>query len=265
MGENNSKRGSGPRCLLLQTSVIALIATIFILSILSPLFMLAYADSINPGLFSKDSSPHDVPYSEWISRWWQWNMGIPEAEHPRENYSAEKCSTNQSGPVWFIPDILTGKEERTCSIPAGKAILVPMLTGEYHDDFPGQYTDAQLRQGAMAGDEYGVISATLDGKPLKNLEQYRTQSFHNITVPEDNIFDNPPGTFRGMADGFFVFLEPLPPGNHELQLSTSVSNPVEPQYNYASEALYHLLVGPSAQNQTAGSNMTAGGQNETLG
>jgi hypothetical protein len=80
MGEHNRKRGSGPRCLLLQTSVIALIATIFILSNLSPLFMLAYADSINPGLFSKDSSPHDVPYSEWISRWWQWNMGIPKAE-----------------------------------------------------------------------------------------------------------------------------------------------------------------------------------------
>jgi hypothetical protein len=53
-----------------------------------------------------------------------------------------------------------------------------------------------------------------------------------------------------MADGFFVF-EPLPPGNHELQLSTSVSNPVEPQYNYAAEELYNLIVGSSAQNQTA--------------
>jgi hypothetical protein len=67
-----------------------------------------------------------------------------------------------------------------------------------------------------------------------------------------------------MADGFFVFLEPLPPGNHELQLSTSVSNPVEPQYNYAAEVLYNLIVGSSAQNQTAGSNMTAAGQNDTL-
>jgi hypothetical protein len=77
-------------------------------------------------------------------------------------------------------------------------------------------------------------------------------------------FDNKPGKYRSIADGFFVFLEPLLPGKHDLQLSTSVSNPVDSQYNYATESLYHLLIGPSAQNQTAGTNMTIGRQNETL-
>ena len=64
------------------------------------------------------------------------------------------------------------------------------------------------------------------------------------TLPEDNTFKNPPGTFRGVTDGFFVLLEPLPPGNHDLRLTTSVSNPIEPQFNYASEAIYHLIVEP---------------------
>ena len=266
MGENDSKRGNSPRCLLVQPTILAIIATILVLSISSPLLMLAYADSINPGVFSKDSSPYDVPYSEWISRWWQWNMGMPKAEHPRDNYSAEKCTTNQSGPVWFLPDILTGKEERTCTIPEGKAILVPLLTGTCHNDgVPKPMNDQELKTCAMGGDEYGVISATLDGKTLKDLQKYRTQTpYYIITVPEDNIFDNKPGKYRGISDGFFVFLEPLPPGKHDLQLSTSVSNPVESQYNYAAESLYHLLVGPPAQNQTTGTNMTTGGQNETL-
>ena len=203
-----------------------------------------YADSVNPGVFSNDSSPFGTPYAQWISKWWQWNMEIPSAEHPRDNFTSQKCTVNQSGPVWFLPDILSGREERTCTIPTGKAILVPLLTGEYHEDYPGQMTDSQIREAAMAGDEYGLVTASLDGNPLKNLEQYRTQSFHNITVPQDNVFQNPPGTFKGMSDGFFVFLEPLPPGNHELILKTSVSNPIESQYNYASEAIYHLLIKP---------------------
>ncbi len=48
----------------------------------------------------------------------------------------------------------------------------------------------------MEANEYGVIEATVDGVKLKNLEQYRTQSgFFNITIPEDNIYDNGAGTF----------------------------------------------------------------------
>ena len=61
------------------------------------------------------------------------------------------------------------------------------------------------------------------------------------TVPKDNILRDPPGTFRGVTDGFFVFLESLPPGNHDLRLTTSVSNPIELQLNYASAGLKQLV------------------------
>jgi hypothetical protein len=63
---------------------------------------------------------------------------------------------------------------------------------------------------------------------LKSLEQYRTQSgFFNITIPEDNIYDSSPGTFRALTDGFFVFLEPLPPGKHDVHPKVSILNPIE--------------------------------------
>ena len=56
----------------------------------------------------------------------------------------------------------------------------------------------------MSGNEYGVIEATVDGVKLKSLEQYRTQSgFFNITIPEDNIYDSSPGTFRALTDGLY--------------------------------------------------------------
>jgi hypothetical protein len=95
----------------------------------------------------------------------------------------------------------------------------------------------------MAGDEYGTIDATVDGVKIKNLEKYRTQSgFFNITIPKDNIYDAPAGNFTAMADGFYVFLEPLPPGKHDIDLKVSVLNPVDTSYNYNADWTYHLLI-----------------------
>lgn len=57
---------------------------------------------------------------------------------------------NQNDSVWFIPDILTGKEERTCTIPEGKAILVPLITGECDTSESPSQSDADSRQCSTA-------------------------------------------------------------------------------------------------------------------
>ena len=49
---------------------------------------------------------------------------------------------------------------------------------------------------------------------------------------------------RAFADGFFVFLEPLPPGKHDVHLKVSVLNPVETNYNYNADWTYHLIIEP---------------------
>ena len=210
---------------------------------ISSSIVLVKADSMNPGVFSKDSTPYGIPYGEWLAKWWQWSFSIPTAQHPRDAYTPEKCTLNQEGPVWFLADQLGGQEERTCTIPAGKAIFVPLLVGQCDYSSPDVKSDEDLRRCAMEGNEYGVIEATLDGIKLKNLEQYRTQSgFFNITIPEDNIYGISAGNFRSLSDGFFVFLEPLPPGKHDVHLKVSVLNPVKQQYNYNSDWTYHLII-----------------------
>ena len=129
-----------------------------------------------------------------------------------------------------------------------QAILVPLITGECDTSESPSQSDADSRQCSTAGDEYGAISATLDGQKIENLDSYRTATdFFNITYVKDNIFDVAAGTYRGIADGFFVFLKPLSVGNHELQVKSSVNNPTTPSYNYASEANYHLKISPKSQ------------------
>jgi hypothetical protein len=221
------------------------ISSIILPIIFSTSMISVQADSLNPSMYSNTSVPFGTAYKDWISKWWQWNAGIPASSHPRDNYTPQKCTINQAGPIWFLPDILSGKEERTCTIPTGKAILVPLLTGSCWDDNtdPKLKTDAGIRQCASEGDNYGVISANLDGTNLQNLQQYRTMSgYFQITIPKNNVMNSIPGTFKSIADGFFIFLQPLSPGKHDLQLKTSVSNPITPTYDYSAEVIYHLII-----------------------
>ena len=198
------------------------------------------ADEINPHFYSKDSSPFGVPYQDWLAKWWQWNFNIPKDGHPRDNYDPAKCSLEQNGPVWFLPDQLTGKETRLCTIPEGKAILVSILSGEC--DTSNKPLD-KIRECATEGNEYGDLSGSLDGVEIQNLNSYRTEAgFFNITVPENNIFDEPAGNHTRFVEGHFVFLEPLPVGTHNLNLKVSVLNPKDSAYNYSAETLYRLFI-----------------------
>ncbi len=231
-----------------QLSLIISLGIMIILSSTTFLGMFVNADNLNPGLYSKDSKPFGISYGDWLGKYFQWFVGIPADINPREHYTPESCSIAQSGPVWFLTDILKGSEERTCTIPSDKAILIPVLTGVSWDDKSDLIpkTDQDVISGATAGNEYGVISATLDGRTIQDLNSYRAQSsWFNITVPENNVFNNKPGFWeKAIADGFFLLMEPLPPGNHTLHYTVSVLNPIESDYNYAADLTYNLMVKP---------------------
>jgi hypothetical protein len=75
------------------------------------------------------------------------------------------------------------------------------------------------------------------------MKQNRVMSdFFNITLPENNIFSSPAGTFRAIVEGFFLFLKPLTPGEHELKFKVSVLNPTKTEYNYFQDVTYHLNI-----------------------
>jgi len=204
---------------------------------------IAKADSVNPGIYSTTSAPYGVPYQQWTAKYWKWDFSIPTAQHPRDNYSPEKCANGQQGPVWFLAESLSGTHERTCTIPAGKSILAAVLTGQCDSSDPTLHNDQDLRRCATEGQDYGVAGAALDGMTIQNLNQYRTDSgFYNLTIPADNIFKEPAGVYRSFTNGIFAFLQPLPPGTHDLHLTVSVQNPIKPQYNYGADWTYHLIV-----------------------
>jgi hypothetical protein len=238
-------KGRGDFVQLQRYRCVMLLSGIMVTLTLTSATNLVKGDNINPGLYSTNSAPYGIPYQQWTERLWQWDFSLPTAQHPKDNYTPEKCANGQNGPVWFLTEVLSGTQQRTCTIPAGKSILAAFLDGECDRSDPTLHNDQDVRKCATEGNDYGVIGATLDGARFQHLDQYRIDSgFYNLTIPADNIFKEKPGTYRAFTNGFFVFLQPLHHGTHDLHLTVSVTNPIKPTYNYAADWTYHLIVNP---------------------
>jgi hypothetical protein len=213
------------------------------------------ANSLNPGLYSIDESPYGIPYSTWIARWWNWTAGIANTEHPRD-FPERTCNVSQtSKDVWYLPDILDGKIVRECEVPHGKAIFVPITTGEQgvaeSEEFKGKPLSEiknSIIQAASYCDNYNVErAAEIDGQKIQGLEgdsPYRTNTteLFNITWGENNIYDVKPQTAPAFAEGWFLFLKPLPQGDHVIKIHSKISNPSDVSCNYDGDTEWKIKV-----------------------
>src|SRR4051794_1034576 len=204
--------------------------------------MIAYGISSTPQYYLKDSSPYGTPYTDWIKKWWQWNVSVPKAEHPQTNPKTV-CAMKISGQVTFLVHNLQGPSHYSCTIPAKNAILVPISPAtctsiEAHSTKP-----ADLIHCADEGNRPLTAKATLDGVPLNNLENnYAITNIFDMTVPNDNFELLKGGTYPTGGAGYYIFLKPLPVGEHNLHINARVVNPVDPSFNFDYDTSYNLRV-----------------------
>ena len=202
------------------------------------------AYSSNPSTFLKGSTPYGVTYEDWMTKWWQWNIQIPKDQHPQVvDPNLIKCPVGESGNVSFLTHILQGKSEYNCTIPAGLAIMIPILTGECTSDEAKSSVPEEMMKCATEGNKYSTFDVTVDGVRLDGLDQNDARSkVFNMTVPENNYLDLNPGQWKAATGGYFAFLEPLSVGNHTVSVSARVTNPIDPAYNLNYNTQYLLNV-----------------------
>jgi hypothetical protein len=204
------------------------------------------ADNINPQVFSIDSKPYGMTYGQWTAKWFQWLMSIPLADNPAADDTGKNCGQKQEGPVWFLPGTAGGKAERTCAIPAQKAILFPIISAEYsYKEYPNLKTESELRKGVVLNqDKVTSLEASVDGMQLKDLRKYRVQSpLFDATFPKNNLFGVSAGPTQAVADGFWILLQPLSPGKHDIHFKGAEVDFTSTGTNsFATDVTYHLNV-----------------------
>lgn len=202
--------------------------------------------STSQQIYPINSKPYGLTYGEWSAKWWQWAMSTPTKNNPVVDETGEKCAVGQNDPnVWFLAGTGGGEAVRACTIPAGKAILIPVLNVECDYTSPDLKTESDLRKCAKDDqDKATSLQATVDGTSIPDLKTYRVQSpLFNVTIPTENVLGLQPGTTQAVSDGYWVLLKPLPVGKHQINFSGSLADfTATGPLNFVSDAKYDVTI-----------------------
>jgi hypothetical protein len=193
-------------------------------------------------LFSKDEKPFGVSYDDWIAKYWNWDFSLNTDQFTP---NPDGCLINKSDSmVMLMNTVVEGSPHQVCKISSKQGIMIPLWIawcstsnkGHEHD------SDEQLTKCAREVFNLGNIrsdvkvdslpvakldvrmslipgSGKLDYKinsPLTNVTEFYSKGF-NITIPSDtHQAYQVPGTWRAGSHGWWVFLKPLPPGEHTI-------------------------------------------------
>jgi len=188
----------------------------------------------NPGILPPTSTPYGHTYGEWAGAFWQWILSIPADRNPNLDTTGEFSGEGQTGPVWFLAGSFGDSYERTCRVPAGKAIFFPVYTwifgaGVYdcEPSVPGVECDVDSLRAAAAEGTLGAtddqLTVFIDGELVENVRAYRafTPEPFPLYLPEGNILGLPEGIYEpNVADSFSIMLAPLSKGEHIIQSGT---------------------------------------------
>ena len=139
---------------------------------------------------------------------------------------------------------------RTCDIPSDTSILVALLNSECsYAELTLLKTEKELLECAEnMQDTVGRGHAILSGINISNMIEYNIPTkIFNFTLPEDNILNLTSQTTQSIADGNWLFLKPLPPGIHELEIKGDINST---KLRNMDPADIHQYSGPIGWNQT---------------
>ena len=195
-------------------------------------------------LFSKNEMPLDIPYDTWVSRYWNWWLGLNlEEATPKP----DGCLINESDSmIMLMETTVDSPPQQVCNISSNQSIMIPMWIAWCDTGDHKGLSDEQLTKCAREEYNLGKIGSEvkIDGRPIANLDvimslisgsldyginsltnvtEFYSKGF-NLTVPEDTQSANTvPGTSRAGSHGWWVFLKPLPPGEHTVQYNIRVT------------------------------------------
>jgi hypothetical protein len=213
--------------------------TLSIVSIYS--IIVASASGYSIDLFQKDESPFGIPYDVWIAKYWNWTASIPIDPETNTFASLKEngCLIHEEGSVVMLVDpAVGGKINQICQISSSEGILIAIWSGECDAAMPelqGARFEkiSECARGFDLGKVKGLVK--VDNVPIAKLDvvDYSINTMQNVTEIYTKGFNiNLPsnthiptvkyGTFPAAVHGWFVFLKPLPPGEHTIYLQNIV-------------------------------------------
>jgi hypothetical protein len=181
--------------------------------------------------YTSESYPYGLSYGEWTVKWWQWILSTQKSCNPLIDQSGEYADINQPNEyVWFLAGKLGSEDKnfplRNCNIPVGRSILFPVINCEANlIEFPELKTKEALVD-HVVNDEDTIVEkiCMLNDRPIDVQRVKSDPEIFEVSLNNDNIYNVNGGNTIACADGYWVFLRPLPRGEYELSFRGSCEN-----------------------------------------
>jgi hypothetical protein len=199
--------------------------------------------------FTSDCTPYGETYGRWTVKWWQWFLLTPKSINPVLDETGKYADVNQTyNDVWFLAGKFADEDRksfpnRVCRIPAGKSILFPVINCEANPlEYPELKTHQELVE-HVKRDEDTIIkkNCSVDGKEIPAQRIKSDPLVFELTINKDNAANiKGGGNTYASADGYWVFLKPLPKGEHFISFQGSCEyGKLNSGANYDLEILDH--------------------------
>jgi hypothetical protein len=206
-----------------------------------------YAQMFDNRVFAPQTKPFGKTYVQWTSAWWNWAVQFPVAVNPLLDDTGANGALGQSGPVWFLAGNFGGTTVRSLRIPADTALFFPIVNSIFWVPEDGA-TEAEVRALANANvNGATIVECFIDGKPVKNLSQFRFQSPTGgfvLHVADGSLltdFGYSAGDRNpAVTDGFWVMVKPLSSGRHTIRFHGVFGDPMAPDFEV--DVTYNLRV-----------------------
>jgi hypothetical protein len=138
-------------------------------------------------------------------RWWTWAMAEETVTNPVVDESGADCARNQPDDVWFFAGTFGGPVRRSCTVPAGRPIVAPLV-----NLIAASASDCEAFVSAATG------SAELDGRPLVPARmEAEPVAVRGI---DGNPITDSSEQFDGVACGLWVTIAAPGTGSHTLTI-----------------------------------------------
>lgn len=192
--------------------------------------------------------------------WLTWAMALPYSTGPITDTTGAACAQGQSGPVWFLAGTPGGSVTRSCAIPKGKVLVLPLInnwviasadqvaTPEQMADYLAFVNDYLPGKRAQTCELHLSIDGIDVGGDQTHLDQKLwTQVLDpfSVVLDDDNFASQwgVPGGVKPAATiaGHFALITPLAAGNHVIELGGSMCDDTNAVV-FETSAVYQLSV-----------------------
>lgn len=212
-------------------------------------------------LIPQSAGPTHELYELGAEGWLTWAMALPFSTGPLTDTTGAACAQGQAGPVWYLAGTTGGPVTRSCAVPKGKLLFIPLIDNWVIATADKVATPEQMARYIAFVNSFLPASRTktcelhlridgadVGGDDTAELDQNLwTQVLDPFSVVlDDDNFGSSRGTPGGVAPaatiaGHFALISPLSKGDHVIEFGGSICNAAH-EVTFETSAVYNITV-----------------------